>query len=474
MATDYCKYHPLAPAIWHCTTCHISLCDDCSAPSSENDAPPLCLLCNQSLTNLQQQAPTLPFWLQSTHFLRLPLSLWGMMLCLILFVMPLIVPQHLALAVEFLAYVFAGLYGWTLLQQAATGQLQDISLAVFVKLVNKIAVQVAFVIAIIFVGIDLLAIKFGWGMLANLLSLLLVLVFPALLMATAVEKSLVAAMQIGTIQGILAQLRFFYLPVMAMAVLLLLIVSAITGLLADVLSASMTQGLKQALYSYGLWVMMSIVGYVLFQFQQLLNFDVNTKKTKKRTTAKNNDKQQARLEVYLKEGAYEKAAALLKTQAEKNKHNPDIQERYYQLLIFMQDEELVPYQACHFMEALLEVGKERQALEVLTKVKRLVPDFKPQNPEMSFNLAKACAEAQNYDLASELLCDLHKEFPHYPQLAEAYLLRAKLLHEKLNATTEALATMEYLVGRFQKHPRYALIEDFWRSLGGKPKQDFIL
>lgn len=443
-------------------------------PSGENDAPPLCLLCNQSLTTLQQQAPAVPFWLQSTHFMRLPLSLWGMMLCLFLFVMPLLVPQHLALAVECVAYFCAGLYGWALLQQAATGQLQDISLKGFVKSINKIAIQVALVVAVLFVGIDLLVAKFALGMLVYVLSLLVVMIFPALLMAIAIEKSLLAAAQITTIQGILGQLRFFYLPVVTVAVLLLLIVSAITGLLADVLSASMTQGLKQALYSYGLWVMMSIVGYVLFQFQQLLNFDVNTKKTKKRVTAKSNDKQQARLEVYLKEGAYEKAAALLKTQAEKNKHNPDIQERYYQLLIFMQDEELVPYQACHFMEALLEVGKERQALDVLTKVKRLVPDFKPQSPEMRFSLAKACAEAQNYDLASELLGDLHKEFPHFPQLAEAYLLRAKLLHEKLNASTEALATMEYLVGRFQKHPRYALIEEFWRSLGGKPKQDFIL
>ena len=40
----------------------------------------------------------------------------------------------------------------------------------------------------------------------------------------------------------------------------------------------------------------------------------------------------------------------------------------------MQDAELVPIQASHYMEALLEVGQVPHALDVLMKVRRLVPD----------------------------------------------------------------------------------------------------
>ena len=126
------------------------------------------------------------------------------------------------------------------------------------------------------------------------------------------------------------------------------------------------------------------------------------------------------------------------------------------------------------MEALLEVGKVPQALDVLIKVRHLVPDFMPPTPEMRFNLAKACVDNQHYELGCDLLRQLHKEYPHYPQLPEAYLLLAKVLHEKLNAAAEALEAMEYLALRFQKHARYELIERFWRSLGGKPKEDFVL
>lgn len=472
MATDYCKYHPLQSATWHCTTCHISLCDDCVQPSLESDAAPACFLCNQAVTSLHQATPVVPFWLQYTQFMRLPLSLLGAFFLVLLFAIPIFTPSNMVLPVMLGSYIVAAIYGWHLLQQAATGELKDISINVLTKKTDKLTLQIGLVVAIIFVSLDVLIAKMA--LLARCLGVLLVFVLPAMLIAVAVDKSVASMFQFSNIKRTLSELRFFYVPLVAASLLLLMITSAITSLLADILSPQITQGLEQSLYSYGLWVMMSVVGYVLFEFHQVLDFEVLGKKSKKRTVSKVQDKQQARLAVYLKEGAYEKAAALLKTQSEKQKNNPDIQEKYYQLLIFMQDADQVPIQASHYMEALLEVGQVQQALDVLMKVRRLVPDFTPPTPEMRFNLAKACVDNQHYELARDLLRHLHKEYPHYPQLPEAYLLLSKVLHEKLKASTEALETMEYLASRFQKHPRYELIERFWRSLGGKPKEDFIL
>ncbi len=472
MATDYCKYHPLQSATWHCTTCHISLCNDCVQPSLESDTEPSCFLCNKVLTSLHQAAPVVPFWLQYTQFMRLPLSLLGAVLLVLLFVIPIFMPDTMTLPMMFGAYTVAAIYGWHLLQQASTGELKDIGINVLSKNTNKLTLQIGLAIAVIFVSLDVLTAKMA--LLAGCLATLLVFVLPAMLMTVAVDKSIASMLQFSNIKTMLSDLRFFYVPLVAASLFLLVITSAIISLLADVLSPQITQGLEQALYSYGLWVMMSVVGYVLFEFHQVLDFEVLGKKNKKRSVSKLQDKQQARLAVYLKEGAYEKAAALLKTQSEKKKNNPEIQEQYYQLLIFMQDAQQVPIQASHYMEALLEVGQVPQALEVLIKVRHLVPDFMPPTPEMRFNLAKACVDNQHYELGCDLLRQLHKEYPHYPQLPEAYLLLAKVLHEKLNAAAEALEAMEYLALRFQKHARYELIERFWRSLGGKPKEDFVL
>jgi len=84
MANEYCKYHPLINAAWHCSTCHIYLCDDCVQPSVEQDVTPTCLLCGQLTTSLQQPKVVIPFWLQYTNFLRLPLSLLGIFLLVLL------------------------------------------------------------------------------------------------------------------------------------------------------------------------------------------------------------------------------------------------------------------------------------------------------------------------------------------------------------------------------------------------------
>lgn len=472
MTTSFCKYHPLQTATWHCSRCCIRVCDDCVQPALDVDAVPTCFLCNQELTTLQQIAPVVPFWLQYTQFMRLPLSLLGMFLLVLLFAVPVFTPSTATIPMMFAMYVIAGFYGWHLLQQAATGILTDLSTNSFRQQSGKLAIKVASLLAAIFVALNVLAVKMS--ALAHGLNIVLVFILPAILMTIAIEKQISAVMQLSQLHLIVSKLRFLYVPVVLASLLLLSITTAITTLLADVLSGQVMQGLKQALYSYGLWVMMSVVGYVLFEFHQLLDFEILGKKNKKRFLPKQHDIQQARLEVFLKEGAYDKAAAVLKAQSEKFKNNPDIQEKYYQLLIFMQDAEQVPFQASHYMEALLAVGQDAQALDVLRKVRRLVPNFMPPTAEMRFTLAKVSAEYQYYELACDLLRQLHKEYPHYAELPEAYLLLAKLLHEKLNNSPEALEVMEYLALRFQKHPRYALIDKFWRALGGKPKEDFVL
>jgi tetratricopeptide (TPR) repeat protein len=83
-------------------------------------------------------------------------------------------------------------------------------------------------------------------------------------------------------------------------------------------------------------------------------------------------------------------------------------------------------------------------------------------------------EKQEYEQVIGLLSGLHKDNPHFAALPEAYLLLSKVLFEKMGRQQEALETVEYLVARFQKHPRFELIDKVWRALGGKPKQDFII
>lgn len=472
MANEYCKYHPLTNAVWHCTTCCINLCDECVHPLTEHELTPTCLLCGQLTVSLQQPKAIVPFWLQYTNFLRLPLSLLGIFLLVFLFILPQLVPFNLALPATGFAYFIAAYYGSNLLQQTLSGTLKDISLLNLIKSSNSLFVKLSLLIACVLTGLDILS-----GMMqgvALLLSIGAVLLFPAMLISVIVEKQLSALVQFNVLKDVLIKLKFYYLPIIGALLLLWSISFAIIRLLTDVLPITTAQGLEQALYSYGLWVMMSVVGYVLYQFNQLFDLELTQHKTKRRSIVKTSNKQEARLEVFLKEGAYDKAANLLKTLAEKQPNNPELQERYYQILVFMQDIDLIPIQANNYISALLANGQGTQAIQVFKRMQRLIPEFKPQTPEVSFDLAKSFMEKQEYEQVIGLLSGLHKGNPHFAALPEAYLLLSKVLFEKMGRQQEALETVEYLVARFQKHPRFELIDKVWRALGGKPKQDFII
>jgi len=55
------------------------------------------------------------------------------------------------------------------------------------------------------------------------------------------------------------------------------------------------------------------------------------------------------------------------------------------------------------------------------------------------------------------------------------MLRAKLQHEKLGQSAQALEVMDFLVARFQKHPRYEAMRSYWKQLGGRdPGTDFMV
>lgn len=472
MTTDYCKYHPLTTATWHCPSCYTRLCDDCTQMTGDIDPVPYCLLCNQPVVSLNQQTIAEPYWLHYTDFMRLAFHPVGIALLLLTMLLPIFAPEGTLLAVSGLSYFVLALYGWGVLQHTATGNLQFPALSNITKSFTTLALQMSLATTVIFVGLGLFSLKLGgFGL---ILGVLLLLLAPMALMAVAIDKSFASLWLLPSWKAIYQALGLFYWPLVMMTLVVFVVAYAIIHLMADVLPMSLLQGLKHGFYGYALWGTMALTGYALFQFHKPLHFElVGDKKTKKRMVMRKLDYQAARLEVYLKEGLYERATALLKVLAEKEKKNPEIQERYYNLLVFMQDKEQIPYQATNYLEALLETTQGAKALEVLIKLQFLMPDFRPQTPDMCLDLAKACSEQQDYSRAVSLLRDMHKDSPHYANLPDAYFMLARLLNEKLNDTAEALEVLEYLVLRFKKHPRFSLIQRYWQQLGGKLKDDFM-
>jgi uncharacterized membrane protein len=145
--------------------------------------------------------------------MRLPLSLLGAVLLVLLFVIPIFMPDTMTLPMMFGAYTVAAIYGWHLLQQASTGELKDIGINVLSKNTNKLTLQIGLAIAVIFVSLDVLTAKMA--LLSGCLATLLVFVLPAMLMTVAVDKSIASMLQFSNIKTMLSDLRFFYVPLVA-------------------------------------------------------------------------------------------------------------------------------------------------------------------------------------------------------------------------------------------------------------------
>lgn len=471
MATDYCKYHPLSTAKWRCETCCIPVCDDCAPAGTDMESLPHCILCNQPLQPVLAGATVEPFWYRSTHFMRLPFSLPGLLILVLMMLLPVVAPDNLLPAMGGASYFLLALIGWMLLVQNSRGEVVFPGLQGVGASLSGAGLSLSLAVAVLFTALSMLADHMP--LTGSMLTVLAAAVFPAALLVAATEKTLAAWGRSSAWQQVFSVLRFLYLPLSGASVLLLMLSQAMVGLLADVATPGILQGLRNGFYGYGLWVVFSVCGYCLYQFQEGFGFHSGSPKTRTRRTAvRRLDTNTAKLEVFLKEGMYDKALGLLKSLADRQRTSVEAQERYFQLLVFLKDREGVAMQGESYMAALLADGKNTEALIVLSKILLVMPDFRPEEPAVAYDLARACVELREFAKAASLLDGMHQMSPHFPLLPEAYMLRAKLLHEKLGQSAQALEVMEYLVGRFRKHPRFENMKSYWQQLGGKAQEEY--
>lgn len=438
------------------------------------EALPNCILCNQPLSPLSQGPAVEPFWLRYTDFLRLPFSVTGLAVLFLLLAVPVIAPVSALPPVGVAGYFAAALLGWAVLRRTSAGSVAFPGIAELGQLLAAPAVPAALLLTVLMAAL-------GYGaqympFLSFLAALVLAGLLPAALMLAAMEKSVSGLRSRSSWQAVFAAMRFLYVPAGGAAVLLFVFLQAIVSLLADVATPGMTQGLRNALYAYGIWAIAGLSGYSLYQFGEALGFRGDGTRAKTRKSAiRRLDANTARIEVLLKEGMYDKAASVLQGLANKQRNAVDIQERYFSLLVFLKDKQGVAHQGESYIAALIAAGQKEQALVVLSKILLVMPDFRPEDAAVTYDLARTCVEFREFARAAALLDGLHQTSPHFPQLPEAYMLRAKLQHEKLGQSAQALEVMDFLVARFQKHPRYEAMRSYWKQLGGRdPGTDFMV
>jgi len=88
--------------------------------------------------------------------------------------------------------------------------------------------------------------------------------------------------------------------------------------------------------------------------------------------------------------------------------------------------------------------------------------FKPQKPSERMELGKFLRQNNAPRLAMAVLNNLHKDFPAYDNIPQAYLLVAQMLCEQFNEDARARQVLEFVLQNYPSHPMRGAVEDYLR------------
>lgn len=464
--TLYCRYHVLEPAEWRCTNCHIDYCTSCSPDPVEEDSamPRKCPHCKTNLQPLAAAYNAPPFWQRLTAFLRYPFSPIGGVMMLLAFMVPLVVPAGVLLNAARLGFLLPlTIYLWAAFERMASGDIQPIGPKLLATTAGRTPLPLYLgVMLMVLAGAGAFAVQ-SWHFAGTVLVSVILGLLPAFLVAAAMNRSVGAGFSKEGIVAVLSGVGPVYAALFLMPIVLVGGVLAFVGLFVDVLPVSVGMGLNMAAYTYAAIVIFMLSAYVLFQYQEELNY-VPEGETGKRKSYKRVDPVQMLLEMHLKDGNYSKAVTMLKMDVDKKSATIAQHERYHKLIWALGNEDAIREHATPYFKALLAAGRGVQAAGVFRSLVQRYPDFKLAEPESRLDLAIAFEQQGDYKLAVHILNGLHKDSAQFPGLPEAYLLAARLLAEKLNMPQKALALLQFLHGRFRNHRLFPEIDRMAREL----------
>lgn len=413
--------------------------------------PRKCPHCKASLQPLAAAYNAPPFWQRLTAFLRYPFSPIGGVIMLLAFAVPLVAPAGVLMDVARLGFLLPlTIYLWALFERVATGDIEPIGPKVLASTAGRTPMP-------IYLGIMLMLLAGGgafavqnWKFAGTVLVSVILGLLPAFLVGAAMLRSVGSGFSKQGIVAVVSGVGPVYAAVFLLPILLVGGVLAFVSLFVDVLPQYVGMGLNMAAYTYAAIVIFALSAYVLFQYQEELDY-VPEGAAAKRKSYRRVDPVQMQLEMHLKDGNYSKAVTMLKMDVDKKAASIAQHERYHKLVWALGNDEAIKEHATPFFKALLASGRGVQAAGIFRNLMQRYPDFKIAEPEVRLDLATAFEQQGDYKLAVHILNGLHKDSAQFPGLPEAYLLAARLLAEKLNMPQKALALVQFLHGRYRNH-----------------------
>lgn len=433
-----CNYHPISPAAFRCEQCNMDLCSLCCDESLDSHQPN-CLRCNAILDRVLDEGSAPPFWRRLQEIFRYPLASNSLTLIIGVSVLQcflMYIPLFGFLTLLPILLLSAALLKYCIvsLTHTANGDMNapDINEAysggieLFIKFVG-----IHFCIGLILLGIS----RFS-PLAAMLLAALFIVGYPAIMIRFAQSEEVLDSihplhiLQLMTAIGLPYGLLLTFLGIMmaSMGVLNELLGGAEGGVLSIALQTVVTNYYSVAMYH--------LLGYVLFQYQHRLGYPAQIDNDDSHARSKA-DILQAKIEVMLKDGNYDEVVNLFYDGFKQFPDDKRFYDNYFQFIYNCKNSRLMDEFAEKFLSFLLRMGYFDRLNSGYKMIKQVSPGYEPNAPELRHAIAQACQSRGDPVTAVKLINGMHKKYPNYPKLVEAFQCMAKALDDMPSKAKQA-------------------------------------
>lgn len=298
---------------------------------------------------------------------------------------------------------------------------------------------------------------------AGFLSILLIAGLPAVLIIFGMTDELSAALNPLNLIRLVSSIGLPY----GLLLGFIMIMSASVGVLSEALGDGLTfvsMALQSIVSSYYTIVVFHIMGCMIFQYQGELGFTARGDTFEKKEQRSEQQRLAAKIDVTLKEG---EAKTVLKLFAESIKKFPNdsiFNKSYFEYLeASSNSDELVSF-ASLYLEYLIRNNQEYQLRDIYKRILQVAPNFRPDSAVLRHKLAKACYDRGDFHAAVMLINGMHKQFPLYSHLLEAFELMAESLEhipnkqKQVQQCRELLVSLEKTLPKVEKQTSFVMNE----------------
>jgi len=432
---DYCKYHPLDGATYACRACNISQCDKCV--DDEHNAAH-CFVCGAVLESLGSANTVEPFWRRLKEAFKYPVNANSMSLIVITSIISVLaglMPAILALVIYLFSAGSIMKYSFTCLERTALGEMKapDVMDAYSggIKLILQLVLMTIAVGGIVGVAAYYLGPALG-----GLLGFIAVFTYPAILIRFAQTENMLEAMNPFAAFALIAAIGLPY----GLLIVFMLIMMTSIGVLHEWIGAlipGVSYLLQSIVSNYYTVVMFHLMGYMLFQYQEQLGYSARSDEDDEKPNRSELERLAAKIEVMLKEGDYEEVVKLYYQAFKKYSNEPLFFEKFFDLLYACKKTALMADYGLTYLEFLNRRKRFDKLTPTLKQILFVAPDYLPDSPALRVQLATLLKQQGDLKLAVKLLNGMHKLYPEFAGLPDAYNLLADTLAEMPNMQAQA-------------------------------------